>query len=568
VLNLKLMKKVLALSISSLLWGIFLIYKPQSITAQTITPPPTPPPTTGNVVVRSCSLNTSESHPLRPYPAEICGPVQEPDYSFCAMRPWAVIEIEYMKNEQECPTTHPSYPCLQNLAAGDYSIDLSEYELPLVSVNRPGFDNLLTYFNRAQEHLADYLEGRSYYEGLAEPSLSYSDPYDPYSLTSASYQVWNRLGVLRKLLSSQRQDELKSQNIANTQSPDQTIHDYIVAYQSGGEPSAWATGTPVRMSEFIGNEPPVYDCTGITDQQAFNQCVRNFNLIQQDWLNSVYGKLWAYVPMVSREDTIGYVSVLPEPGQPFTTQTNEVSIPHLNRLESVSSILQNMLSSYYLREADPYLDPYGDIEIEPYEGFVCPAGPWNFCPSGPGMGPGEAPYCDNTDVDCNQTATATDSCIHDIQTIASLASRWVSGAPGNNVNQCYNDVIARATSANINPALTMLIWLNESNASNYNITPYDFGVLDDSDACSFVNQINHFLGLPGFYRSVLPTCYSNPPMITDLQGNFRSMTDIEVFLAIFQSGDCDIPSGQSYALGLLDRWDWVSPCITPTRPEI
>ncbi|OGY16847.1 MAG: hypothetical protein A2785_03725 [Candidatus Chisholmbacteria bacterium RIFCSPHIGHO2_01_FULL_49_18] len=345
---------------------------------------PVPPIETCPIV--DCSALSDEPHPLRPYPCRICGPesqrtIDETDAPYCAMRPWAVETFEYLKNEQACPEDDPNFPCVKarqlqigcspnpwNLPciAGTYGIDLRAYELPLVSVNRSGFD-FLTYFNRNQEHLADYLEGRSYYEGIVE-----SNPDDTLGWIS----TWNRLGIFRKLASTlprrqgqMIQDSKKISMIRGAGAVPQSNHDYIVGYVQGGNPAPWGSGTPMRLSNFNGHYPPEYACDAIADPFAQQVCIQNWVSNFDAWKETVYGKLWPYVPMFTREDAIGYVNVFPEPGQPFLTQSAQVSIPHLPRLKEVSDILKDMLTSRLLANSET-------PETPPYEGIACPAGPW------------------------------------------------------------------------------------------------------------------------------------------------------------------------------------------------
>lgn len=513
----------------------------------------------------SCDIKEPETHPLRPYPGEICGPeaertINETDEPYCAMRPWAAKTVVYLKNQQDCPPGHPSFPCVVETIAGIYSIDLSQYELPLVSVNRPGFD-YLTFFNRAQQHLADYLEGRSYYEGYLEAQAS-SIP----EFTS----VWNRLGVLRKLLSlypknqgAAVQNSLKIRMIENA---GDDHHNYIVGYVAGGDVVDWGSGNPIRLSDYAADPearyPPEYFCALIDDSQLRKECQEEYQEDFEEWKESVYGKLWPYVPMFTREDAKGFVNVIPEPGQPFGYLSAAVSIPHLPRLNAVSTLLRRMLYSQFLEEE---IEP----ETEPDMGPYCPAGPWLMSGAACYGGGG----CGDIEVDCNQSATAADTRVYDKATIRQLALNWVGGAPGNHVNECYNDVIARAKAAGVHPAFSMLIWLNESNASNYNLSRQDFGINDPALECSFTKQITAHLEKPDAYKAGWPQCFNNPPT-TDLDPNNdcqpgipRLMTEMEIFLAIYRSGDCDTATGKKYACNIRSRWSLVSSYPMPSYPK-
>ena len=481
------------------------------------------------------------------------------------MRPWAGKNVEYLKNEQGCPADDPNFPCVRareiqigcgsnpgNLPciSGIYTVDLSAYELPLVSLNRPGF-SFLTFFNRAQEHLADYLEGRSYYEGRVEPQIS------PWNLDWIA--VWNRLGIMRKLTSVLPRHEgttvQDARKIAMIQGAGSSHHNYIVSYTQGGEPSPWGSGTPVRLSSFNGNFPPEYSCDTIADPLAKNACIQDWRDDYEDWKDTIYGKLWPYVPMYTREDAKGFVSVFPEPGQPFTTQTAEVSIPHLPRLQDVSGMLKGMLTSRLIDEEIPE-------EALPYEGLACPAGPW-YLQGAACQGAGGG--CGDIEIDCNQGVSASSSCLFGQSDIENLAISWVGGASGNHVSECYGDVISRARSAGVSAPFAMLIWLNESNASNYNLSRQDFGINNPALECSFNAQITQFLTLPDAYRANYPQCFNSPPINP---GTGRPMTSMEAFLWIFRTGDCNPANGdgQSYAAGIMDRWSWVSNCSMPSYP--
>lgn len=486
------------------------------------------------------------------------------------MRPWAVETFEYMKNVQACPPGDPNYPCVKartrqrgcdpnplNLPciAGVYSIKLV-YELPLVSVNRPGF-SFLTFFNRAQEHLADYLEGRAYYEGVVEPR--------PTDGLIDWIQVWKRIGIYRKLAPTlpRRSGDISqdARKIRMIQGAGSRHHNYIVGYIRGGNPAPWGSGSPIRLRDFIGRYPPAYACDGILAPDVKEACIQRWHDAYTTWKETIYGKLWPYIPQFTREDAKGFVRVFPEPGQPFTTQTAAVSIPHLPRLKDVSTLLKDMLTSRLLVAG-------GAEETPPYEGLYCPAGPWYLTGAAcTGAGGG----CGDITPNCNAAATATDSCVYSKSDIENLALSWGVGT-GNNVALCYNDVVARAQSAGVSVPLTMLIWLNESNASNYNISRQDFGVNDPALECSFNAQITAFLNLPDYYRSGWSACFSSRPTTTyDPNNNCagmppRPMTDMEIFLAIFRSGTCDSPEGKDYACGIIRRWNWVSSCSMPSYP--
>jgi hypothetical protein len=503
-------------------------------------------------VTFSCNTNSTEPHPLRPYPGEICGPVESPDQPYCAMRPWAYKTIEYMKNMQDCSPSDPAYPCIKETVAGDYTIDLKRYELPLVSINRPGFENWLSFFNRAQEHLADYLEGRTFYEGIVEN----------LNTTEGRIAHWNRAGVIRKLLpllphkkQTFSQDQLRLRMIKNAGI---THHDYIVGYQLGGEPAPWGTGTPVRLSDFRdpNRQAPEYTCHKISDPALKQNCIEVYFRKLLEWQQTIYGKLWPYVPLFTREDTVGYVSLLPDPGvaAPSSKQTNQVSIPHLNRLNQVSSLLQKMLTSN--NEENPAVS-----EENAYEGWVCPAGPWGMSGSACAGGP----TCEYHPANCNPEVNASDSCAYGKEQIENLASLWVSGAEGNQVDRCYGDTIKRAQNTSNDPALTMWIWLHESNASNYYISSQDFGVIPPTEQCNYDAQITAHLEKLSAYQANYPQCFGSNAPVNPATG--QPMTCIEAYLWIYKSGGCDPnnSAGMNFVENAKEQYELVSPCPFPTN---
>ena len=115
------------------------------------------------------------------------------------------------------------------------------------------------------------------------------------------------------------------------------------------------------------------------------------------------------------------------------------------------------------------------------------------------------------EIDCNQSATTTSSCVLPKATVKGVADRWGVG-PGNHVNECYSDVIAKSKAAGVDPRLAMATWLNESNASNYEMyerlgePPQDFGIPAQKGK-GFTAQINSFLNFVKQSKVNYPACY-------------------------------------------------------------
>ena len=162
-------------------------------------------------------------------------------------------------------------------------------------------------------------------------------------------------------------------------------------------------------------------------------------------------------------------------------------------------------------------------------------------------------FASSGDVDCNQSAASVSlpRTLNRQQTFQ-LALNWIGGQTGNHVLECYNDVAGRAKNSGVNVALTLLLWLNESNASNYGISPADFGIraLDNQ---GFNAQITRFLNLPSSYRSNYGSCFG--------RGN-----DTIAFLRLFRSGNCTDEAGLKYANGIVSKWNFITSCPFPQSP--
>lgn len=159
------------------------------------------------------------------------------------------------------------------------------------------------------------------------------------------------------------------------------------------------------------------------------------------------------------------------------------------------------------------------------------------------------------DINCNIAAPEVDlACVNKANYI-DVAQRWTAYPDGTHAEQCYNDVVARADAAGINPGLALLIWLNESGASNYEYNPdvEDFGqhTGDYNQTHNFDRQITGFLLNVGYIRS---RCAAEIPTY-----GFRS------FAAIYLTGNSCVPNAadDAYAAMLQTEWSWISSCPFP-----
>ena len=138
-----------------------------------------------------------------------------------------------------------------------------------------------------------------------------------------------------------------------------------------------------------------------------------------------------------------------------------------------------------------------------------------------------------------------------------LANTWSEKCPGpqNNLAEgCYNYVVTESMAKGINPAFTLTIWLNESDASNYcdgGDNTQDFGINVPSLYQNLSGQLTRFLEQPAAYQY----CKS-------VQGWIEPM---HAFLSRFQSsqGACNPNDSVAtqYYIDIRDNaWSWVSRC--------
>ncbi|HLD96522.1 MAG TPA: hypothetical protein VI794_02320 [Patescibacteria group bacterium] len=129
-------------------------------------------------------------------------------------------------------------------------------------------------------------------------------------------------------------------------------------------------------------------------------------------------------------------------------------------------------------------------------------------------------------IDCNQSSTATSSCVLPKATVKSVANRWGPNfkPDENHVNECYNDVIARSKAAGVDPRVVMAIWLHESNASNYEYysrigqSSRDFGIPAQAGN-GFSAQITSFINFYKQSRTTYAACYQGQ---SDAVGLFQA----------------------------------------------
>lgn len=148
-----------------------------------------------------------------------------------------------------------------------------------------------------------------------------------------------------------------------------------------------------------------------------------------------------------------------------------------------------------------------------------------------------------------------------------LATRWLG--VGHPAIDKFETVVNSAVAAGVNPIFTLAIWLNESNASNYDglceslghgdpTSGYcnhvlDFGINNNAIASNYITgkfffneQLSVFLGLPNYYKSVCPE-------------EMKIYCPMRVFAAMFAVGVCEPPAGDGYLSGIQTIYNWLAP---------
>jgi len=303
---------------------------------------PTTPPISANFKV----------HPLRPNPDDPIS-ADAPLTPFCVMRP---LPVEQNRINKRVP--YAGAPIVDIKTVGTLTQDFRKFITPLLSITDPKKPDYSLPFNeKAQRYLLDFLEGRAYYEPFIEPA----------NPTQAQISdLFNRLGVFRKLAPKTYQDELKRaliQRAAGSFGADNpygfepasaTIHNYTVG--------SWQ-GQTVTLTAFVNNWAPL-------PKEFENNPDETYAQAYETWKNQDGGKwysLWPYVPMFTREDTKGTIVIKdsnppPDPYSPTgqwieenesSKDTVNVSHPHLARAYEVTTSLSYMLTPQKVHENAP-----------------------------------------------------------------------------------------------------------------------------------------------------------------------------------------------------------------------
>jgi len=192
--------------LKAIIFPIFLLLiTPSLVLGQPITNPPFQPPPSSlpapTTSSQPSSTGTQNRHPLRPKPKEFTNWEKNrpgANYTqtlFCAQRPTAVQKQKFLKTDKE----------LSLQITGTFLSNFEEFVTPLLSItNKDKDDYDLSYEQKAQRYLADYLGGRAYYELEIEPTKQELE-----ANPQLQYDLFIRLGVFRKLAPLSLQDKYK-----------------------------------------------------------------------------------------------------------------------------------------------------------------------------------------------------------------------------------------------------------------------------------------------------------------------------------------------------------------------
>lgn len=168
----------------------------------------------------------------------------------------------------------------------------------------------------------------------------------------------------------------------------------------------------------------------------------------------------------------------------------------------------------------------------------------------------EGTFPSSGEIDCDQTAPdITVRGTLNREQLFQLALNWVAGQTGNHVMECYNDTVRRSRNTGVNVALSLWLWLHESDASNYNVSVEDFGFHNPAPV-GFLGQIN------GFFDRARSQIYSSRGALCQGTG---VTNNLQAWALIYKSGNCD-PNGEGAEFwnALVDQWSLVSPgCPLP-----
>lgn len=318
-------------------------------------------PSTSSTPVTLISKAVQKPHPLRPYPNQLTDEershsINDPNYTlYCAQRPTAVKDQPYYQNQRiDCPPDVSAENCIQATFQGILTQNFEAFYTPFLSmtdIEHPDYN--LSYNEKARRYLADFLEGRAYYEPQAEPA------------TPDFSQLFQKLGVFRELAPSKYQHQLKRAMIYRSVDPQGYEDDIASLYgfrpftlslnKKGYLVGCW-NGNRVVNANYTKKEPCGKNQAVMLKHfyKNWTPLLKDFDTLEAfasasaEWKTKNNGKwfsLWPYVPMFTREDSKAKIISIPEEGQQNDQVLDvTVKIPHLARIAEVVTALTNLLT--------------------------------------------------------------------------------------------------------------------------------------------------------------------------------------------------------------------------------
>ncbi len=263
--------------------------------------------------------------------------------------------------------------------------------------------------------------------------------------------------------------------------------------------------------------------------------------IEELWERYVYGEMSTFkriFPKVGEERPVTEIKDIPadtqisysssatetragNPGSERPGTNAKLYIPHLGSIYDY--FLKGIQKALRPKEAGIAISTIGQAlapAYNPYESIACPTSaepPANIDFR-------EGILCETTPNECNPNTPipAGYDGVFKENVINFAKYGWVAeGGKNSLVEYCYNTVVSKSLEARVNPIYTLAIWIQESDASNYNSnvttcdptrpanTVQDFGINDRSIAGNFAAQLNRFLRLPYYYPNNYGQCFED-----------------------------------------------------------
>ncbi|NMB57171.1 hypothetical protein GYA19_04545 [Candidatus Beckwithbacteria bacterium] len=297
---------------------------------------------------------------LRPSPCEDCSlAVKEPTQS-CATQPTLSKKFKWECGEEDDRCNASDYIYYDTWWA-NFKIDTKNTTYVPFAGYRD-ITNVESKANRSPDmnnYLRTYFEGTSLYDREDRTTK-----YDPTNLTDQQNLIWEQ-GVFRKLAPVEIQDGLRKKMIkkgynyyiCDCQKNNCENGEAICHYMSEWNQQAFAyNGRSGRFPPEIKYE----ECQASDSSTEYHSCINRVEAkymeLLKKYLNTDYGKLWAYIPMFSREDAPGIVTMTIEHipgtlGEAGTTPTKStyqypMSFPHLAGVYESTQELFKLLTPF------------------------------------------------------------------------------------------------------------------------------------------------------------------------------------------------------------------------------